>query len=260
MAATPKDNLPAPIPPRQATPDDMIFAGIKAGASIETLERLYDLKRKYEADEARKAYVEAMAEFKKNPPEILKSSRVFFKGKDGKADTSYYHADLGNVCQQIVSALAAHGFSHSWDVKMESGVVVTCTLTHKQGHSERIVMPPAPIDTSGNKNTIQGIASTQTYMQRYSLLAITGLATVGMDNDGRGDPVIDHEPETLTESEQATVDEWINIAAVNRARFYDWASRNMGGKIESVADIPRPHFHNALNQLKNTAREKGLAK
>jgi hypothetical protein len=261
MAANPKEPASTAMVARQATPDDMIFAGIKANVPIETLERLYALKQKYEADEARKAYVEAMAEFKKNPPEILKSSRVFFKGKDGKADTSYYHADLGNVCQQIVSALAAHGFSHAWDVKMEGGVVVTCTITHKQGHSERIVMPPAPIDQSGNKNTIQGIASTQTYMQRYSLLAITGLATVGMDNDGRGDPDAGKdEADNLTEAEQQTVEDWINNAAVNRVRFYEWASRTTGLVIEKVADMPRSHYQNILNQLKNTATQKGLVK
>jgi hypothetical protein len=122
-------------------------------------------------------------------------------------------------------------------------------------------MPPAPIDQSGNKNTIQGIASTQTYMQRYSLLAITGLATVGMDNDGRGDPDAGKdEADNLTEAEQQTVEDWINNAAVNRVRFYEWASRTTGLVIEKVADMPRSHYQNILNQLKNTATQKGLVK
>jgi hypothetical protein len=39
-------------------------------------------------------------------------------------------------------------------------------------------------DESGKKNAIQQVASTNTYLQRYTFLAITGLATKGQDDDG----------------------------------------------------------------------------
>lgn len=50
-------------------------------------------------------------------------------------------------------------------------------------------MDAAP-DNSGKKNAIQSIASAVTYMQRYTLLAATGMSTKGMDDDGNsaGDP------------------------------------------------------------------------
>jgi len=38
---------------------------------------------------------------------------------------------------------------------------------------------------SGNKNPIQAIASTVSYLERYTLLAITGLTTKDMDDDGK---------------------------------------------------------------------------
>ena len=44
-------------------------------------------------------------------------------------------------------------------------------------------------DTSGSKNSIQAISSAVTYLQRYTLLAATGLSTSelgNLDNDGRG--------------------------------------------------------------------------
>ena len=45
----------------------------------------------------------------------------------------------------------------------------------------------APSDTSGQKNSIQAIASTVTYLQRYTLLAATGITTMDMpDDDGKG--------------------------------------------------------------------------
>ena len=52
------------------------------------------------------------------------------------------------------------------------------------GHSEETTLK-APPDTSGSKNSIQAIGSTVTYLERYTLLAATGMAAAGMDNDGR---------------------------------------------------------------------------
>jgi hypothetical protein len=50
-------------------------------------------------------------------------------------------------------------------------------------------------DDSGGKNKIQAIASAKSYLERYTLLAITGLATKDMDDDGRAtDPLTDPNP------------------------------------------------------------------
>lgn len=253
MAATPKaEKQPVTaMVTRQATPDDMIFAGIKANVPIETLERLYALKQKYEADEAEKAYVDAMAEFKKNPPEILKKTLVDYELKTG-GRTTYMHADLGEVCEKIVAGLADHGFSHDWETRQEGGLIyVTCVITHRLKHSKRFPMPGVAPDTSGGKNAIQGVASAMTYMQRYSLMSATGLAAKGMDNDGRGDPGADA-TEYLTDHEQVIVNEWIETAKVTKSRFLEWL------KVERVADLPRSEFHKALNQLKSIAKQKGI--
>jgi hypothetical protein len=40
-------------------------------------------------------------------------------------------------------------------------------------------------DASGSKNAIQAIGSTISYLERYTLLALTGLATHDMDDDGQ---------------------------------------------------------------------------
>ena len=40
-------------------------------------------------------------------------------------------------------------------------------------------------DDSGGKNPIQSIGSTITYLERYTILALTGLATKEQDDDGK---------------------------------------------------------------------------
>jgi hypothetical protein len=167
-----------------ATPADMVLYVMQNGGSIDQLEKFYDLQRRYEADEARKAYVEDMAKFKLNPPTIVKDKHVSFKTNTGK--TEYDHATIGNVTNAIIGALAQHGFSHSWKTEQRDGqVIITCTITHRLGHSESVTLQ-APPDASGGKNGIQAIISAQTYLQRHSLLAATGLATHDQaDDDGR---------------------------------------------------------------------------
>lgn len=169
-----------------ATPQDLLLYALNKGGSIEQLEKLYELQARWQADEARKAYVADMAEFKKNPPTILKDKAVGYTNKDGSF-TGYKHATLGNVTNAIVEGLAAHGFSHNWDVKQDGTMAhVTCKITHRMGHSESVSMQAAK-DDSGKKNAIQQVASAITYLQRYTLLAATGLATHEQgDDDGIG--------------------------------------------------------------------------
>lgn len=167
-----------------ATPADIVLYAMKNGGSIEQIRDFMQLQREWEADQARKQFVADMAEFKKNPPTIVKDKLVGYENKDGTF-TGYKHATLGNVTNAIVEGLAQHGFSHRWDVKQEGALItVTCRITHRMGHSEDVTMQAAK-DDSGKKNQIQQVASAITYLQRYTLLAATGLATHDQaDDDG----------------------------------------------------------------------------
>jgi hypothetical protein len=157
------------------------IAALQAGMTIESLKGIMELQKDWEANEARKSYVADMAEFKLNPPEIYKTKLVAFSG------TEYMHATIGDVTKAIVEALASHGFSHSWETRQDASLItVICKITHRMGHSESTSLQSSP-DVSGKKNSIQAIASAQTYLQRYTLLAACGLATMDLpDDDGRG--------------------------------------------------------------------------
>lgn len=160
-----------------ATPMDLLEMAVSKDLSIEKLQQLMELQLKWEANEARKAFVSAMNAFKANPPTIVKNRDVAF------GNTKYSHATLDNVCEQVTKALSVHGITHRWKID-DSGdmIAVTCVLTHGRGHSEETTMR-GPADQSGSKNPIQARASTITYLERYTLLAATGLAA-GNDTDG----------------------------------------------------------------------------
>jgi hypothetical protein len=171
-----RDQLPAAQP---VTPMAMLQIAVEKGASVEQLERLMALQERYEANEAKKEFVVALAKFKENPPEIIKNIKVSF------GNTKYSHAGLDQASDKIGAALAEVGISHTWEVLQGDKIKVSCILTHMRGHSERVSMEGGP-DTSGSKSALQAIASAISFMQRYTLFMAVGIAPKNVDDDGRG--------------------------------------------------------------------------
>jgi len=218
------------------SPMSTALAFLQAGGNIEQLNNMLDLQLRWEANEARKAFVDDMAEFKKNPPTILKDKHVSF------GTTSYDHATIGNACEAIIAAAAEHGFSHRWVPSQGEGgqLVVTCVITHRMGHSEETRLE-GPKDVSGGKNAIQSIVSTNTYLQRHSLLMAFGFATKDQpDDDGRsaGKPV-----ETISDEQEIQIAEMLEATGGDKVKFLRWL------KVESLSSIPAKSFDTVMATL-----------
>lgn len=236
---------PVEAPPAAAvTPMQMLQLAMERGADMDRLQQLMDLQQRWEANEARKAFVAAMAAFKANPPEILKGKKVSFSTSKGQ--TEYHHATLADVCAAATAGLALVGISHRWDVKQDGGkITVTCILTHAQGHSESVCMV-ALADDSGGKNSIQAIGSAVTYLQRYTLLAATGLAAQDMpDDDGRDAGGKD----LITESQAADLQALIEEVGADRQKFLRYL------KVDSIDQITAQAFKHAVAALESKRKQ-----
>jgi len=164
------------------TPATLLQMAVDKGTDLDRLEKLMEMQERWEANQAKKAYVNAMAHFKARCPEIEKTKEVDYTSSKGR--TQYMHAGLAETIAQIKDLLREYEFSHSWRTSQtpEGLVSVTCIVTHVEGHSEETTMMAAP-DPSGGKNSIQAIGSAVTYLERYTLFAILGLASKDQDND-----------------------------------------------------------------------------
>lgn len=152
--------------------------------SADKLSVLLDVQLRYEANEARKKFEAAFEQFKRQAPEIFKSKHVSFPTSGG-GRTDYHHAELHIITPIIAEALLAVGISHFWRTSDVNGkTTVTCILKGF-GHTEEAATLSGPADTSGGKNNIQAIGSTVSYLERYTLLAATGIAAKGQDDDGK---------------------------------------------------------------------------
>lgn len=178
---TPAESQALAVP----TPMRLMELAIEKGVDADTMGKLLDLHLRWEAEQQRKAYIEAMAIFRANPPEIKKTKKVEYENKD-RSLTTYYHAELDKAVEIISEALAKVEIRPSWRTSDVAGkITVTCVLTHRAGHSEDVATLSGPPDVTGGKNNVQAIGSTTTYLQRYTLLAGTGLAAEGQDDDGK---------------------------------------------------------------------------
>ena len=218
------------------SPSVIIQQAVDKGADLEKLEKLLALRERYEANEARKAYHQAMSDFKAKPPKINKDKKVGYKTEKG--NVGYAHASLYNVTEKINSDLSKYGLSASWTTKQNGAISVTCRITHVQGHSEETTLT-APADSSGAKNAIQAIGSTITYLERYTLLALTGLATFDQDDDGKATAIV-----YINDEELSAIMDWIAQKSVDVKRFCD------AFKIESVEKLPKDKYQQAISMLK----------
>jgi len=156
------------------TPAQMLQIAVEQNADIEKLEKLMDLQERWEQNAAKKSFVAAMSAFRRDCPSIDRTK---------KAHNSSY-AGLAETLQQINELLADNGLSHDWETTQKDGLVsVTCNVTHIDGYSKSTTLTAEP-DTTGSKNAIQSVGSAVSYLQRYTLFAILGLASKEADTDG----------------------------------------------------------------------------
>jgi len=229
----------------------------------EQVEKMMELQIKFEKNEARKAFFEAVAAFKENPPEVCKDKENMQFSKGGK---KAMYSSLGNFVKTVNPALGAHGLSASWEIEQADKLVkVSCKLSHRLGHSETVKMEAPPDASGGNaKNPIQQIKSTVTYLRAVTFEAVTGLAATDEANlDDDGNAAGGNEP-TKYEQWQIKCDE-AGAAAKTVAEIVKWWTDNEEAMKKEIKDLGaanifvliKAHKERLKKLQPNTEREPG---
>jgi len=226
--------------PENLTPMQMLQIAVSKGVDAEQIKALMELQREWKADRAQEAFTHAMNAFRAEAITITKNKSVFHGEK-----FMYRHALLSDIVAIVVPRLSQHGLSHRWETKQEGpAITVTCILTHELGHSIQNSLTAAP-DTSGSKNSIQAIGSAVTYLQRYTFLAITGLAAKDDDDGSGGDKAA-----TIGEKQIADLNALIEEVGADKAKFMRWA------KIESLDQILAKNYAAVVKQIEAKRTQK----
>lgn len=211
----------------------LIAVAMGTGKSPEFMRELLAVRREWEADEARKAYSSAKADFQARAPIIE------------KLDTAYdkKYARMDRIWRETRQLRADTGLAVTWNVcELRDGGIchVEGTLSHKQGHSEPLRMDvPIPELVKG-QNKAQQMGSAYTYGQRYAFCAALGIVT-GDDDDGNNAGsvfVTKEQADELTEM----IDVCRGIDSFLEPKFWQYAGAKDSAfqiRAERFADIKR---------------------
>ena len=187
------------------TPMDMVAYAVQNAQGVDVIEKLMGLQERHERNLARKNFDAAMSMAQNELPVIFKNREVDFTSQKGR--TRYNYEDLAEITKAVRPVLANHGLSFRFRTEQgDAGqVTVFCRIAHADGYFEENSLTAA-LDTSGNKNHIQSIASTVTFLERYTLKAALGLASSddAEDDDGNGGGEQSRVPSASIQQQKAT--------------------------------------------------------
>lgn len=214
------------------TPMEMLGQAIEKGLAADTIDKLMGLAERWDRVNARKAFDQAIAAAKAEIPVIAKTAT----GHNSKK-----YADFASIARTVDPILSKHGLSYRFRTNQDDKLIrVTCVLSHEAGHSEETTLA-GPADQTGNKNAIQAIGSTLTYLQRYSLVQALGLAAAE-DDDGKAGGA----GEKITDEQAGKLLNIIDTKIVGtEGRLLKWA------RIDRIEDLPASRYAEAVEKLKS---------
>lgn len=213
------------------TPLSLLSSALDRGADEHVLSQLIGLHERSRAEDARRSFEAALAVAKAELPVIAKTQIASIGSKH------YRHEDLAEIARTIGPVLARHGLAYRFRSNSEDEkVTIVCVISHRDGHSEQNSLSAAA-DRTGEKNAIQAIGSTLTYLQRMTLKAALGLAAAD-DDDGKAAGI-----ETITRQQTRELLALIDDVGGEREallRFF---------KINAFNELPARRFRQALVML-----------
>jgi len=215
---------------------DLVRHAIDKDIPAESLEKLVGVMERVTDRNATMEFARALADFQSNCPPIQKNKTAKINTTGG-GSYSYKYASLDSIDRTVKPELHARGLAYSWDTVADgSGIRVTCTLRHVNGHSVSSSFT-APVDSAAKMSGAQRAASAVTYASRYSLIQVLGLTTTDEDTDD-GPP-----PQKISDDQCLNLNALMDEVDADTARFLSY----MG--VLSLSDITVADFPRAISAL-----------
>ena len=193
---------------KEANSYDILMRAIELNVDLDAFEKLVNLVEKVQIDKDKREFYEAFAKFQSQVPPILKSSEVNM----GAGRPRYNYASLYDIISKIQKPLGDNHLSYRWDVKNDDVMIeVTCILSHSGGYELQTSIQ-AGKDATPGKSNVQAIASTITYLKRYTLVSLLGIGTADPDDDAVS---------TIVEDKKNVIENKDNIIANIKRELYN---------------------------------------
>lgn len=238
---------PIGAPPGNPDITDIIRVAVENKTPGEELQKLLDVFKDIKGMEAKAAFNAAMSAFKAECPPIRcqTTSGQFTRVNRAGVKVAGAYAALGDISRVIDPVLGKHGLAYRWSDAIVGGtsagqtLTQVCVLSHAGGHSERASVT-FPIESRAGASPQQKYGSTMTYARRYSLIAVLGLTTTDLDDDGAGSS----EP-----ANPISIDARDNLIDLLKETHADEARFLAFFGIETVGELPGNRYDEAVRML-----------
>ena len=217
----------------QTQANAMIQMAVEKGMTGEDLQALLAARREWEADEAKKAYNHALADFQREAPIVEKADDAHGKK----------YAALDRIWRTVRPLLTEKGLSVTWhetSIDVENKVCsIAGELAHRDGHSVTLKRDVPMPDIIRGQNAAQQAGSAETYGKRYALCAALGIVTGEDDDASRCGETITAKQMTELSGMLDQVDERDKVLT----DLLDWAS------VDTLEDLPANKFATAKKAI-----------
>ncbi len=240
----------------QESPNEILLMAMKQKYEPAFIKEMLVIQIAYEKNEARKAYFDAVANFKAEAPKLKKD-------KVNAAFNNSPYTSLGLMLETFNPPLGQHGLSLSHpkiDVG-ETTITAVCRLSHRLGHTESLPIT-VPIDQSpvgGTSNRkvrtpIQDIKTSLTYLRSITveaILGITGTEASTHDNDGNS-----AEKAYLTEDQVKEIKKKLKDLKIDKSAFLGYMGKAFKcDEFSDVDKIPATGYAAAISVIRAKEKE-----
>lgn len=223
-----------------ASVEQFISQAIANNVPVETMERLLAMRKELKAEQAREAYIAAMAKFQAECPIIEKKKEV-----NNNDRIVYKYAPIESIVSQVKDPLKDNGFSYSTNMKLSNNeVTASVKVQHIKGHSEVTDMTVPLGSKTAVMSDSQVVAAASTFAKRYAFLNAFGILTGDEDNDGQEVPPKGSTPPPVAPGK---LDAKNPVFTAARKRIEACRTLEELGKVWADLNI---HEKTALNEIK----------
>jgi len=238
MATEVAEQEALPATTEHQTPMGLIQMAVANNADPDKLEKLLSLQERWQGEQARKAFFDAMNQVQTNAPVVVRDSV--------NNQTNSRYAKLETVAKVLKPVYTAEGLSLSFGTDaspVEGCVRITCDVQHVQGH-ERRFFADIPLDNVGikgsaNKTKVHATGSSYSYGQRYLTCLIFNVTVADQDDDGQRASG----GGTVTPEQAVQLQEFSEELGVS-TKLLEWA------QVDAFEKVPAEMYEPAMSRLR----------
>lgn len=217
---------------------------------IDKMERLIMMRDRLFAQEQRIAFNEALSRVQSKLPVIDRKGRIVIRDRDNRETIrqSTPYALFEDINDAVKPILAEHGFSISFrtGTHEDGRIKVTAILKHARGHEEETTII-LPHDSTGSKNAVQAIGSSNSYGKRMTMCALLNITSRGEDDDGKASGKA---PDTITDDDVVDLTKSILDTNSDPKKFLAFF------KINQLSELPMARLASAKAMLNSKKKGK----